>query len=172
MVDSMERERVEPRIGQHDVEPPSDRGVAIERCPECRQRLEAMNQSGTAFMGHVLQQRIGLNSGEALVGNIGSHRRFNYTVMGDAVNLASRLEGANKYFGTSIMAAEATVAATGDAFVWRELDLIRVQGRAQRQFRHGSHVARATGEGVGRVLPAGAENGAGDRRGAGWEVCR
>ena len=51
--------------------------------------------------------------------------------MGDMVNLASRLEGANKYFGTSIMAAEATMAATGGAFVWRELDLIRVQGRAQ-----------------------------------------
>jgi len=47
------------------------------------------------------------------------------------VNVASRLEGANKYFGTSIIASEVTVALTGGAFVWRELDIVRVQGRSQ-----------------------------------------
>jgi hypothetical protein len=51
--------------------------------------------------------------------------------MSDAVNLASRLEGANKYFATSIMASETTVKLTGGAFAWRELDAIRVKGRAQ-----------------------------------------
>jgi len=50
--------------------------------------------------------------------------------MSDAVNVASRLEGANKYFGTSIMASEITVALTGTAFAWRELDAIRVKGRS------------------------------------------
>jgi hypothetical protein len=85
----------------------------------------------TAAFGTAVRQRIGLNSGEALVGNIGSRRRFNYTVMGDVVNLASRLEGANKLYGTTVVASQATVALTGNAFVWRELDAIRVKGRKE-----------------------------------------
>ena len=51
--------------------------------------------------------------------------------MSDAVNLASRLEGANKFYGTSIIASDTTVALTGDAFAWRELDTVRVKGRTQ-----------------------------------------
>jgi class 3 adenylate cyclase/CHASE2 domain-containing sensor protein len=104
---------------------------AVRAALACRHRLAELDRTGDMLKSRKLAHRIGLNSGTALVGNIGSRRRFNYTAMGDMVNLASRLEGANKYFGTSIMAAEATVAATGDAFVWRELDLIRVQGRLQ-----------------------------------------
>ena len=84
-----------------------------------------------AFAGHGLSHRIGLNSGEAVVGNIGSRRRFNYTVMSDTVNVASRLEGANKYYGTAIMASETTMVQTGDTFAWRELDAIRVLGRGE-----------------------------------------
>jgi adenylate cyclase len=95
----------------------------------CRLRLEELNRDSPAFHGLKVAHRMGLNSGEALVGNIGSHRRFNYSVMSDAVNVASRLEGANKYYGTTIIASETTVAACGDAFTWRELDATRVKGR-------------------------------------------
>jgi adenylate cyclase len=102
---------------------------AVRAALGCRARLAELNKSTAAFQNHALAHRIGLNSGEALVGNIGSRRRFNYTVTSDAVNLASRLEGANKYFGTSIIASEMTVALTGAAFAWRELDTIRVKGR-------------------------------------------
>jgi class 3 adenylate cyclase/CHASE2 domain-containing sensor protein len=95
----------------------------------CRARLDELNQTSQAFRGTKVAHRMGLNSGAALVGNIGSRRRFNYSVMSDAVNVASRLEGANKYYGTNIAASEMTVALTGSIFTWRELDAIRVQGR-------------------------------------------
>jgi len=102
---------------------------AVAAALQCRDRLKELNDNHPAFRGRGLAHRIGLNTGEAVVGNIGSRRRFNYTVMSDTVNLASRLEGANKYFGTVIMASEATVNQSGDAYTWRELDMVRVQGR-------------------------------------------
>jgi adenylate cyclase len=105
-------------------------GNAARAALGCRARLDELNRSSVAFQGHEVAQRMGLNSGAALVGNIGSRRRFNYTVMSDAVNVASRIEGANKFYGTTIAASEMTVALTGAAFGWRELDAIRVQGRS------------------------------------------
>jgi adenylate cyclase len=105
-------------------------GNAARAALGCRARLEELNRSSVAFQGNEVAQRMGLNSGAALVGNIGSRRRFNYTVMSDAVNVASRIEGANKFYGTTIAASETTVALTGAAFGWRELDAIRVQGRS------------------------------------------
>lgn len=74
--------------------------------------------------------RIGLNTGEVVVGNMGSRQRFNYTMLGDAANLASRLEGANKAFGTHIMVAEPTWNLLGGAVPGREIGLVRVIGRA------------------------------------------
>ena len=75
---------------------------------------------------------IGLNSGVASVGNMGSALRYGYTALGDAVNLSSRLEGLNKEYGTHILANESTYSAAKDAdFLFRELDIIRVKGKLQ-----------------------------------------
>ena len=104
---------------------------AVRAALACSARLKELNRTAAAFKGEALACRIGLNTGDALLGNIGSQRRFNYTVMGDAVNLAARLEGANKHYATTIMASETTVSLTGTAFTWRELDAVRVKGRAR-----------------------------------------
>lgn len=75
--------------------------------------------------------RCGLSSGDAIVGNIGSLERLEYTAMGDIVNLGSRLEGANKKYSTNIMVSESTYLPVKDHFEVRELDILRVVGKKQ-----------------------------------------
>ncbi|MGJ5204742.1 CHASE2 domain-containing protein [Bradyrhizobium sp. HKCCYLR20261] len=113
------------------LDDPDHARSAARAALDCKARLAELNSSSTAFQGIKMAQRIGINSGAALVGNFGSQRRFNYSVMSDAVNVASRLEGANKFYGTTIIASESTVALAGSEFAWRELDTIRVKGREQ-----------------------------------------
>jgi adenylate cyclase len=110
-------------------------GDHAARC--CRAALEmlaalrALHARWRAAGLPLLAIRVGIHSGEAIVGNFGSARRFSYTAVGDDVNLASRLEGLNKEYGTTILVSDATRRAIGDGFVCREIDRVRVQGRVQ-----------------------------------------
>ncbi|MGY3451744.1 CHASE2 domain-containing protein [Bradyrhizobium sp. USDA 4353] len=113
------------------LDDPDHAKSAARAALDCKTKLDELNRASTAFQGLKVAQRIGINSGAALVGNFGSQRRFNYSVMSDAVNVASRLEGANKFYGTTIIASESTRSLAGAEFAWRELDTIRVKGREQ-----------------------------------------
>jgi adenylate cyclase len=102
---------------------------ACEAVLRMRNGLIGLNEQLRQEGGPELKPRTGLNTGPMTVGNMGSTRRFDYTMMGSAVNLASRLEGVNKAYGSYIMVSEATRAAAGPGFSFRELDLIRVVGQ-------------------------------------------
>jgi hypothetical protein len=91
-----------------------------------RELNKAFIQSGLS--AEPLLTRIGINSGDMIVGNMGSERKMNYTVMGNEVNLAARLEGVNKMFGTRILISENTRQKIGDAFLCRKLDRVRAAG--------------------------------------------
>ena len=127
---------------------------ACEAALLCQRRLAEMNLPISA--------RIGVATGEVVVGNIGSNERMNYTVMGDTANLASRLEGLNKAYGTGVLISAATHAAAGSRVIARPLDVVAVKGRARGEkvyelltitgvdgddaTRHAWAVARLSGE--------------------------
>lgn len=97
----------------------------------CRDAGRALSQSPGWGPLPPFETRFGLHCGPALIGHFGARDRMNYTAIGDAVNLASRLEGQNKQYGTTIIASEAIVKAVGDEFVFRLLDLVAVKGKSE-----------------------------------------
>jgi adenylate cyclase len=94
-----------------------------EALVEIRRVWEAQNKPR-------INVRIGINTGEMVVGNMGGAGKFDYTVIGDSVNLASRLEGANKQYHTRVLVSERTYEFVKDKILGRELDLIVVKGRS------------------------------------------
>lgn len=112
--------------------PVSHGNDAIHSCAaalEMQQQLVQLRKRWAEQGKPQLHVRVGLNTGPMVVGNMGSESRFDYTVMGDSVNLGARLEGANKQYGTAIMIGEATWQMAKDGIIARELDLLRVKGK-------------------------------------------
>ena len=99
--------------------------AALEMMDVVHQMQETVRLPG----GHLFDIGIGVNTGDMVVGNMGSQKRFSYTAMGDDVNLGSRLEGLNKFYGTNILITDSTYLKVRDRIFCRELDRVKVKGR-------------------------------------------
>ena len=108
---------------------PKDADNALRAAIGMLKNLRDLNERRAVYSQIPIDIRIGINSGEVVAGNIGSQRRMDYTVVGDGVNVASRLEGANKYYGTRLLISEMTRERLQGEYLLRELGLIRVRGR-------------------------------------------
>ncbi|GAB4173054.1 MAG: adenylate/guanylate cyclase domain-containing protein [Calditrichia bacterium] len=114
-------------IGNHAL-------MACKTAIQMNKRLKMLQSKWAKENKPVLKCRIGVNSGPMIVGNMGSKERFDYTVMGDAVNLGARLESANKNYGSRILIGEKTYEMAKDEIIARKLDLIQVKGRMKPTF--------------------------------------
>ena len=97
----------------------------------CREAADTLTHAPEWGGRPAFETRFGLHLDTTLVGHFGAHDRMNYTAIGDAVNLGSRLEGLNKKYGTTIIASERIVEAVGDRFEFRLLDLVAVKGKSR-----------------------------------------
>lgn len=112
--------------------PVASKAHAQQACQTALEMLEELKKLNKAFIEEKLPEidiGIGINTGQMSVGNMGSDIVRSYTVMGDAVNLASRLEGTNKNYGTRIIISETTFNEIKEQFACRKLDLVRVKGK-------------------------------------------
>jgi adenylate cyclase len=107
-------------------------GHATHACSSAVRMLDRLTTLNADFAKRGIPQidiGIGINTGEAVVGNMGADMRFDYTAIGDNVNLASRLEGLTKQYGAHIIVSDTTREAAGNGFIFREIDLVRVKGK-------------------------------------------
>jgi adenylate cyclase len=109
----------------------SDADNALVVATEMLRELTRFNQRRAEVGLEAIEIGIGIATGEVLAGSLGSRRRLEYTVIGDNVNLAARLECANKHYGTTILLAASTVEALRSRPILRRLDLIQVKGKSQ-----------------------------------------
>jgi adenylate cyclase len=108
---------------------PDHAAHAVESVLRCRERLAALNELWSAHGLPALPTRFGMATGPVVVGNVGSPARLVYTAVGDTINLASRLEGINRFYGTWVLVSEDTRRGAGDAFAWRRVDRVRAKGK-------------------------------------------
>jgi adenylate cyclase len=104
---------------------------AVRGVARCRERLAELNARWREQGKPELPTCFGLDVGPLVVGNVGSPSRLNYTVLGDTVNLASRIEGLNRRYGTEILASESLKDAAGDEWCWRLVDAVAVKGKRE-----------------------------------------
>jgi adenylate cyclase len=112
------------------IDTPNHAQLAIKASLEMCDAVRKLNEEHLAKGLPAIGVGIGLNSGTMCVGNMGSDIRRSYTVIGDAVNLGSRLEGLSKNYGVEVVVSEAT-KKLGTEFTWQELDKVRVKGKEQ-----------------------------------------
>lgn len=110
---------------------PDHAARSVQAALRCQARLAQLRPRLCEQYGHDLKMRIGINTGDAVVGNFGSETKFDYTMLGDSVNLAARLEGTNKQFGTYTMVSEFTRNGLDDLFSFRGLGRVSVVGKAK-----------------------------------------
>lgn len=105
--------------------------LACRAALRCQKRLHELNRDWKAKGIPIFHTRMGIHTGDTIVGNLGSRERMNYTIIGDSVNLTSRLEEANKLYGTHIIISEATYRHVAGRFLTRPLDIVTVRGRKE-----------------------------------------
>ncbi|MDR1333142.1 MAG: hypothetical protein LBJ69_01940 [Holosporales bacterium] len=108
---------------------PSQVASACHTALECVALIEHMKEKWIPLGKPPLPTRVGLHTGQAIVGNIGSRDRMNFTAIGDSVNIASRLEGVNKIYGTRILVSETVEATAREQILFRVIDRVAVKGR-------------------------------------------
>ena len=114
------------------IDAPNHKEMAIDSALEMIDKLKELNDSNDFGDGNKLNIGIGINSGEAVVGNMGSEQRFDYSVLGDAVNLASRLEGISKNYDATLVVGEDTYNSISSKYNFQKLDDVQVKGKSNK----------------------------------------